>query len=90
MNADAVEGAFQLLALDLERDCGAVTHLVRVKGERWSFVSGKVAASFPCQASLRVRLDDEWALVLYPLEGKEIDPQRVRSLFEQYYTRETL
>ncbi len=73
---------FNEIVPTLERDTGGVVHLIRIKGVRCSYVAGKMPQDMPFILPQRVRLDDEWSLMFYPGEGKFIDREQIRRLFE--------
>ncbi len=73
---------FESLVSQLEVETGGPVHLIRIMGPRSSFVAGKVPASMPFVASVRVMLGKQWALLLYPAAGKVVDHEKIQKLFQ--------
>ena len=73
---------FESVAAGLEAATGGPVHLVRIIGPRSSFVAGRVPENMPFVVSVRVILDEEWALLFYPAPGQQVDREKVRALFK--------
>lgn len=73
---------FESAAAGLEAETGGPVHLIRIIGPRSSFVAGRVPENMPFVASVRVILDEEWALLFYPASGRQVDREKVRALFQ--------
>jgi hypothetical protein len=73
---------FESVAAKLEADSGGPVHLIRIIGPRSSFVAGHVPGNMPFVASVRVMLNEEWALLFYPAPGREVDREKVKVLFK--------
>ena len=74
--------AFQALLPTLETDVGGPVHLVRMRGTRSSFVAGDIPSEMPFVASKRIMLNEEWALLVYPSVGRDVDREKIRVLFK--------
>jgi hypothetical protein len=77
---------FESAASALEADAGGPVHLVRLIGPRTSFVAGRVPDEMPFVASVRVILNEQWALLFYPAPGHSIDREKVKAMFKDLYT----
>jgi hypothetical protein len=73
---------FESVAARLEADTGGPVHLIRIIGPRSSFVAGRVPENMPFVPSVRVLLDEEWALLFYPASGRQVDREKVKALFK--------
>jgi len=73
---------FESVAAPLEAATGGPVHLIRIIGPRSSFVAGHVPENMPFVASVRVMLDEEWALLFYPSPEKQVDREKVKVLFK--------
>ena len=71
---------FESVAAQLEADTGGPVHLIRIIGPRSSFVAGRVPEQMPFVASVRVMLDEEWALLFYPAPDRQVDRAKVLGL----------
>ncbi len=73
---------FESVAAGLEADTGGPVHLIRIIGPRSSFVAGHVPENMPFVPSVRVLLDEEWALLFYPAPDRQVDREKVKALFK--------
>jgi hypothetical protein len=73
---------FESVAANLEADSRGPVHLIRIIGPRSSFVAGRVPENMPFVASVRVMLNEEWALLFYPASGRQVDREKVKALFK--------
>ncbi len=78
-----VIAVFESLAPMLEAETGGPVHLVKIKGSRLSYVAGRVPVEMPFTAPQRVILCNDWALMFYLADGRDIDSQQVGESFNK-------
>ncbi|MFH1395120.1 MAG: hypothetical protein ABIH09_03085 [Candidatus Omnitrophota bacterium] len=56
---------FNKIASGIFKKYGIIIHLAEIRGNRWSYVSGKRLKEFSCEAIERIKINEGKGIVLY-------------------------